>query len=95
MSQRGKKTANGSISQPDRSWVVDVKRETGKAANHCAHSILERGGERQCPRAHGQVGYQLVLVIGAAAVSVVLLIVSLVLLLIFGWLSKKALRHEE
>ena len=34
-------------------------------------------------------------VIGAAAVSVVLLIVSLVLLLIFGWLSKKALRHEE
>jgi sulfate transport system permease protein len=34
-------------------------------------------------------------VIGAAAVSVVLLIVSLVLLLIFGWLSKKALRHED
>jgi sulfate/thiosulfate transport system permease protein len=34
-------------------------------------------------------------VIGAAAVSVVLLIVSLVLLLIFGWLSKRALRHED
>jgi sulfate transport system permease protein len=34
-------------------------------------------------------------VIGAAAVSVVLLVVALALLLFFGWLSKKALRHEE
>jgi sulfate/thiosulfate transport system permease protein len=34
-------------------------------------------------------------VVGAAAVSVVLLVISLVLLLIFGWLSKKALRHED
>jgi sulfate/thiosulfate transport system permease protein len=33
--------------------------------------------------------------VGAAAVSVVLLVVALVVLLIFGWLSKKALRHEE
>jgi sulfate/thiosulfate transport system permease protein len=33
--------------------------------------------------------------IGAAAVSVVLLVVALVVLLFFGWLSKKALRHEE
>ena len=32
---------------------------------------------------------------GAAAVSVVLLVVALVVLLIFGWLSKRALRHEE
>jgi sulfate/thiosulfate transport system permease protein len=32
---------------------------------------------------------------GAAAVSVVLLLVALALLLFFGWLSKKALRHEE
>jgi sulfate transport system permease protein len=32
---------------------------------------------------------------GAAAVSVVLLLVALGLLLVFGWLSKKALRHEE
>jgi len=32
---------------------------------------------------------------GAAAVSVVLLVVALVVLLAFGWLSKKALRHEE
>jgi sulfate/thiosulfate transport system permease protein len=32
---------------------------------------------------------------GAAAVSVVLLLVALVVLLIFGWLSKRALRHEE
>ena len=33
--------------------------------------------------------------VGAAAVSVVLLLVSLVVLLFFGWLSKRALRHEE
>ena len=33
--------------------------------------------------------------VGAAAVSVVLLVVALVVLLFFGWLSKKALRHEE
>jgi sulfate transport system permease protein len=33
--------------------------------------------------------------IGAAAVSVVLLLVALVVLLIFGWFSKRALRHEE
>jgi sulfate transport system permease protein len=33
--------------------------------------------------------------IGAAAVSVVLLVVALVILLFFGWLSKRALRHEE
>jgi sulfate/thiosulfate transport system permease protein len=33
--------------------------------------------------------------IGAAAVSVVLLVVALVVLLFFGWLSKRALRHEE
>jgi sulfate/thiosulfate transport system permease protein len=32
--------------------------------------------------------------VGAAAVSVVLLVVALVVLLLFGWLSKKALRHE-
>jgi sulfate transport system permease protein len=32
---------------------------------------------------------------GAAAVSVVLLLVALVVLLFFGWLSKRALRHEE
>jgi sulfate transport system permease protein len=32
--------------------------------------------------------------IGAAAVSVVLLVVALVVLLFFGWISKKALRHE-
>jgi sulfate transport system permease protein len=32
---------------------------------------------------------------GAAAVSVVLLLVALALLLFFGFLSKKALRHEE
>jgi sulfate/thiosulfate transport system permease protein len=31
---------------------------------------------------------------GAAAVSVVLLVIALVVLLIFGWFSKKALRHE-
>jgi sulfate/thiosulfate transport system permease protein len=33
--------------------------------------------------------------VGAAAVSVVLLLVALVVLLIFGYLSKRALRHEE
>jgi sulfate transport system permease protein len=33
--------------------------------------------------------------VGASAVSVVLLVVALVVLLIFGWLSKRALRHEE
>jgi sulfate/thiosulfate transport system permease protein len=33
--------------------------------------------------------------VGAAAVSVLLLVVALVVLLFFGWLSKKALRHEE
>jgi sulfate transport system permease protein len=33
--------------------------------------------------------------IAASAVSVVLLLISLVILLIFGWLSKRALRHEE
>jgi sulfate/thiosulfate transport system permease protein len=33
--------------------------------------------------------------VGAAAVSVVLLVVALGVLLFFGWLSKKALRHEE
>ena len=33
--------------------------------------------------------------IGAAAVSVLLLVVALVVLLFFGWLSKRALRHEE
>ena len=32
---------------------------------------------------------------GAAAVSVVLLLVALVVLLIFGWISKRALQHEE
>jgi sulfate/thiosulfate transport system permease protein len=32
--------------------------------------------------------------VGAAAVSVVLLVVALVVLLFFGWLSKRALRHE-
>jgi sulfate transport system permease protein len=31
----------------------------------------------------------------AAAVSVCLLVIALVVLLIFGWLSKRALRHEE
>ena len=31
----------------------------------------------------------------AAAVSVVLLVAALALLLVFGWLSKRALRHEE
>jgi sulfate transport system permease protein len=33
--------------------------------------------------------------VGASAVSVVLLVVALVVLLLFGWLSKTALRHEE
>jgi len=33
--------------------------------------------------------------IGAAAVSVVLLVIALALLLFFGWLSKRALRHEQ
>jgi sulfate transport system permease protein len=33
--------------------------------------------------------------VGAAAVSVVLLVIALVVLLIFGWLSRRALRHEE
>jgi sulfate transport system permease protein len=33
--------------------------------------------------------------IGASAVSVVLLVVALVVLLFFGWLSRRALRHEE
>jgi sulfate/thiosulfate transport system permease protein len=33
--------------------------------------------------------------VGASAVSVVLLVVALVVLLIFGYLSKRALRHEE
>ena len=33
--------------------------------------------------------------VGAAAVSVVLLLAALVVLLFFGWLSKRALRHEE
>ena len=33
--------------------------------------------------------------IGASAVSVVLLLAALVVLLFFGWLSKRALRHED
>jgi sulfate transport system permease protein len=33
--------------------------------------------------------------VAASAVSVVLLVVALGVLMIFGWLSKKALRHEE
>jgi sulfate/thiosulfate transport system permease protein len=33
--------------------------------------------------------------IGASAVSVVLLVAALVVLLFFGWLSKRALRHED
>jgi sulfate transport system permease protein len=33
--------------------------------------------------------------VGASAVSVVLLVVALVVLLFFGWLSKRALRHEQ
>jgi sulfate transport system permease protein len=33
--------------------------------------------------------------VGASAVSVVLLVIALVVLLFFGWLSTRALRHEE
>jgi sulfate/thiosulfate transport system permease protein len=33
--------------------------------------------------------------VGASAVSVVLLVLALVVLLVFGWLSKRALLHEE
>jgi sulfate/thiosulfate transport system permease protein len=33
-------------------------------------------------------------IVGASAVSVVLLLAALVILLFFGWLSKRALRHE-
>jgi sulfate/thiosulfate transport system permease protein len=33
--------------------------------------------------------------ISASAVSVVLLVIALIVLLFFGWLSKRALRHEE
>jgi sulfate/thiosulfate transport system permease protein len=33
--------------------------------------------------------------VGASAVSVVLLVIALVVLLFFGWLSKRAFRHEE
>jgi ABC-type sulfate transport system permease component len=33
--------------------------------------------------------------VGASAVSVVLLVAALVVLLMFGWLSRRALRHEE
>ena len=33
--------------------------------------------------------------VGASAVSVVLLVAALLILLLFGWLSKRALRHEE
>ena len=33
--------------------------------------------------------------ISASAVSIVLLVIALVVLLFFGWLSKRALRHEE
>jgi sulfate transport system permease protein len=33
-------------------------------------------------------------IVGAAAVSVVLLFAALLILLFFGWLSKRALRHE-
>jgi sulfate/thiosulfate transport system permease protein len=33
--------------------------------------------------------------VAASAVSVVLLVIALVVLLFFGWLSKRALRHEE
>ena len=33
--------------------------------------------------------------VGAAAVSVLLLVMALVVLLFFGWLSRRALRHEE
>jgi APA family basic amino acid/polyamine antiporter len=43
------------------------------------------------------VGWALLLeyAVGASAVSVVLLVTALVVLIIFGWLSKRALRHEE
>jgi sulfate transport system permease protein len=33
--------------------------------------------------------------VGASAVSVLLLLIALAVLLVFGWLSKRALRHEE
>jgi sulfate transport system permease protein len=33
--------------------------------------------------------------VGASAVSVVLLVTALLILLAFGWFSKRALRHEE
>ena len=33
--------------------------------------------------------------VAASAVSVVLLVIALVVLLVFGYLSKRALRHEE
>ena len=33
--------------------------------------------------------------VGASAVSVLLLLIALAVLLMFGWLSKRALRHEE
>jgi ABC-type sulfate transport system permease component len=33
--------------------------------------------------------------VAASAVSVVLLVISLAVLLVFGFLSKRALRHEE
>jgi sulfate/thiosulfate transport system permease protein len=33
--------------------------------------------------------------VGASAVSVVLLLIALAVLLVFGWLSKRALRHDE
>jgi sulfate transport system permease protein len=33
--------------------------------------------------------------VGASAVSVVLLVIALAVLLLFGWLSRRALRHEE
>jgi sulfate transport system permease protein len=33
--------------------------------------------------------------VGAAAVSVVLLLLALAVLLVFGWLARRALRHEE
>jgi ABC-type sulfate transport system permease component len=34
-------------------------------------------------------------VVGAAAVSVALLVIALAVLLLFGWLSRRVLRHEE
>jgi hypothetical protein len=33
--------------------------------------------------------------VAASAVSVVLLVAALLILLFFGWLSKRALRHEQ